>query len=367
MSETSDNPRDIRTEFDTLRRGRATDEYLRKLRESINSTVPSVPPFRAEIHIATRCNGRCNYCPSWVEKGELTPPELIERFIREFHEVGGQYIGFFGGEPMLHPQLPNFLKLCRNLGLQCGFVTNGLNLDRENMRRIVDAAPSLMLLSVDSLKPETYERTRGVSGEKVLNAIKVLEEMTPGSGIQVLLACVISSANMDDPIPLLEFAEKRGWWMFYQGVHIDRSAPTIKADLWPSEAQITRIEGVMEELVTRKRRGAPIMSDEDYLANIGRHFRNPKLMVMPCLVGWISMFLEPDGTVYPGCGMKPAARLGSRPLAEIWRSPAFRLARLRMRHGLCRGCWWQCTAEESLFWMRTLGIKPAGIRGARLP
>ena len=66
-------------------------------------------PFLAQVVVTRRCNLACGYCSEYDRKSEPVPyPTLLERF-RKLYELRTWVVCLTGGEPTLHPQLPDLV------------------------------------------------------------------------------------------------------------------------------------------------------------------------------------------------------------------------------------------------------------------
>ena len=108
-------------------------------------------------------------------------------------------VNFAGGEPLMHPDLPEALELAHALGLQTSIITNGQLIDRA---RIAYFASSLDMvgISVDSLNAQTNRRIGRCCGNAPMDAesyhdrIRILNEF----GLKLKINTVVNSANVDE-------------------------------------------------------------------------------------------------------------------------------------------------------------------------
>ena len=80
--------------------------------------------------------------------------------LRQLPRVGVRIVDFTGGEPLLHPDLPRFLKEAKSLGLRTTVTTNGLLYPR--LARDLRGLINLLHFSVDAAGAEVHDRLRGV-------------------------------------------------------------------------------------------------------------------------------------------------------------------------------------------------------------
>lgn len=117
---------------------------------------------------------------------------LVDDFVRR------QYFGVIltGGEPTLHPELPQIAAYASAQGLHVRMITNGTRLaDREFARAVAEAGVKIVHVSVYSVRPEVEEVLRGTPGtlEKAFAAVRNAHEY----GIEININCVINKLNAD--------------------------------------------------------------------------------------------------------------------------------------------------------------------------
>ena len=100
---------------------------------------------------------------------------LMEQ-IREFPQLDRVvFVGF--GEPFTHPHILEMIGLVHQRNLDVTIVSNGLLLDNSILREIVQLGVDRLVVSLDGVTPETYASVRGASLAKVLDNIRVLNEI----------------------------------------------------------------------------------------------------------------------------------------------------------------------------------------------
>jgi len=125
-------------------------------------------PRRLSVELANVCNLHCSYCfrsddNLYSSHAEFFPLELLRRVISEANAVANvTRINFTGGEPTLHPEFAETLRIIGDAGLTTSFVTNGWHFERlwpalESNR----AAVSHVAFSVDGVTREDHDRWRG--------------------------------------------------------------------------------------------------------------------------------------------------------------------------------------------------------------
>jgi MoaA/NifB/PqqE/SkfB family radical SAM enzyme len=147
------------------------------------------------IEPTTRCNLACHTCirHCWAD----APADMAaETFARLDASMDGlpqlQRVIFTGfGEPLVHPRLLDMVETVRRRDLAVSIGTNGLLLDGETARALVQLGVDRLVVSLDGVRPATYQEIRGPAMADVLDNIRRLNEvkrqlgsLTPALGIE---------------------------------------------------------------------------------------------------------------------------------------------------------------------------------------
>ncbi|NNE35311.1 MAG: radical SAM protein, partial [Rhodothermales bacterium] len=86
--------------------------------------------------------------------------------------LGVRFVDFTGGEPLLHPQIGEFLHEAKRLGLRTTLTTNGLLYPKR--ARSLAGLVDLLHFSIDSANPQEHNKSRGVDCfDKLMESIEV--------------------------------------------------------------------------------------------------------------------------------------------------------------------------------------------------
>ena len=125
-------------------------------------------PRRLSVELANICNLHCSYCfrsdeNLYSSHAEFFPLVLLERVINEAHAAANvTRINFTGGEPTLHPEFAETLRIIGTAGLTVSFVTNGWHFERVwPALQANRAALSHVAFSLDGVTREDHDRWRG--------------------------------------------------------------------------------------------------------------------------------------------------------------------------------------------------------------
>ncbi len=172
------------------------------MEESHRATAPTVAMASLIIDTTYRCNARCRYC-RWGDgrtsqrqdvppAGLCLPPELLRA-------AGVTRVVLSGGEPLLHPGLPDVLAHYAAADVRERVViTNGLNATGDRLESCRLAGATGFAFSIDAIDGPTALATRAMSNvqiDRVLAHLAGAGRAAAATGMEVTVNCVLSAAN----------------------------------------------------------------------------------------------------------------------------------------------------------------------------
>ncbi|MFC1950466.1 radical SAM/SPASM domain-containing protein [Chloroflexota bacterium] len=145
-------------------------------------------PINMGIELTNYCDLKCKVCPTGIGKLERQPgamePALFERLLNEV----GPYLltaSLWGwGEPLLHPQLSDILRLIQNRGVTTFLSTHGQNLsDEKVLKALVTYPPTFLIVALDGITDENNSLFRaGAKVDPALSGVRRLAQMKAQAG-----------------------------------------------------------------------------------------------------------------------------------------------------------------------------------------
>ncbi len=136
-------------------------------------------PWTASIEPSALCNLQCPECP--IGSHMLTRPSNFVSIDDYTHWVDQMQpylfylILYFQGEPLLHPQFAELVKIARSRRIHTLTSTNAQVITPSMAKQLVEAGLDEIILSVDGTTEETYRQyRRGGTLEKALKGIENL-------------------------------------------------------------------------------------------------------------------------------------------------------------------------------------------------
>ncbi len=147
-------------------------EFLRK-----NELLKLVKhPVLCNYYITYRCNAKCSFCDIWERPSPYVTLENAESNLKNLKRLGVNVIDFTGGEPLLHRELPELLKMAKQLGFITTVTTNTLLYPKmaNKLKGLVD----MLHFSLDSPNAEEHNKSRGVElFDKFIDSLKIAKAL----------------------------------------------------------------------------------------------------------------------------------------------------------------------------------------------
>lgn len=138
----------------------------------------------AKVYIepTNRCNITCVTCMRniWDEPPGKMAPETFEQILGGLKQITPRPLVFFGGigEPLFHTKTIEMIERVREIGAPVEIITNGILLNAERSRRLIDAHIETLWISIDGAQPESYADVRlGAELPRVIENVQTFRSM----------------------------------------------------------------------------------------------------------------------------------------------------------------------------------------------
>ena len=336
------------------------------------------------MDIINRCNMRCFMCPySEIARSDqpaqTMDPAVFEKIADQVFQYAYHLALSCAYEPLLHPRIEEILAAAsRHEVPEWGMVTNGTLLNEQIAEAMIRHRMTVVSISVDGAKPETYRSIRGTDAfDKVLANARALQEMKrrAGSDLPYLFTnFVLMRRNVDEVVPFLEICRDLAVTdvtfvhvmprsrenteslintpELYEKVY--HEAKRLIDDLHPMRvllpAPFTASELEMVDRTDRERRLQQTRSDD--LRDAGSRTSSRRVDAagddIYCASPWMMLFIAPNGDLHP-CSHRqndpPLGNLATTPFEQIWNGSAYRELRRRLYYHDLEGRCLTCEAE----------------------
>lgn len=177
-------------------------------------------PSKLFVETTTHCNLACPMCVKHAEgsticEGHMTS-ETFDALKPAFGTLDALILNGIG-EPLLHPQLADFVGQARQLMPQhgwIGFQSNGLLFDDQRAQKLISAGVNRICLSIDSLNPALFSKIRqgGKVGavQRAFHCLKQAKQQHSAAHLQVGMELVAVRENIHELPQLLRWAAEQG-------------------------------------------------------------------------------------------------------------------------------------------------------------
>src|SRR5579871_2753464 len=128
------------------------------------------------LYLTERCQLRCGHCymGDRLERGLSLTEKRALSFISNCRKLDAEYITLLGGEPTLHPALPNLVSEALTMGYRQVMIdSNGLN--ASTLLKIPPENLHYISISLDGATQATHETVRGPGTfHKTIDTIEAL-------------------------------------------------------------------------------------------------------------------------------------------------------------------------------------------------
>lgn len=295
-------------------------------------------PTLEEVYIAVthQCNLSCPYC--YADAGEAFPQELttqeMKGIIYDGERLGCRKVVFTGGEPLLRRDLFEVAFYAQELGFETEVLTNGILVNRSNIRRIAEAF-DYVGVSLDGSNQEIHEQLRGPDTfNKTLSGIALLAE----NGINVSLNTVVTCLNFRDIPNIARLAHSFNSiaYQTHQHIPIGRG---VRDELSCSFKEMEEMRHLLVKTFS-------MYPEEPFVRErIENNHPLKKTLRERCGTGRSELIIDSKGDLYP-CRMLQtkecrAGNIRERPLYELYEtSEVLKYCQDLGLHHLdcCRGC-----------------------------
>jgi cyclic pyranopterin phosphate synthase len=213
------------------------------------------------ISLTDLCSLRCTYCMpaeglDWLGKAQRLTDDEFVRLAALFIRLGVTSIRLTGGEPLVHPSLPDMVARLADLQPrpEISLTTNGVSLER-HARKLVEAGLDRINISVDTLDRQRFaELTRRDRLPDVLAGVAAAADA--GLDPVKINAVLVRGSNLHEAPDLLAWALQHGYQLrFIEHMPLDAD------HTWSREGMVTADEildvlGATYRIVPRAAAGA---------------------------------------------------------------------------------------------------------------
>lgn len=301
-------------------------------------------PFMVMFETTLHCNMKCGYCAIWQNQQPENRAARERVFSRmdEASDFGVFAWSFSGGEPLMNPDVPEYIDYAARKGFFTSMPTNGLAL-----KRYADACVKLdqLEVSIDTLDPVKFKQRRGIDGlPAILSALDYIKGNLTHHTIQINAA--VDLDNLEDLPELARYCEDRGFLLHTEAVHnvVRTTWQTDDVDMGNQE-----LDKVARFVLELRKSFKCVRFYKDYY----RFYRDGGFSrKFPCRSASHLINMRPDGSIqFPCAFVRLHSGAPQMSLREIYESPEVRkiISQSPEMWDFCKGCKIGCPYEVSAY------------------
>jgi len=288
-------------------------------------------PWFVSMEPASVCNLGCPQCP--VGAGDISREKKfmdLADYNTLLEKISGKTTilsMYFQGEPLMHKEFGEFVRLASERNIYTQSSTNGQFLTERVCRGLVNSGLDRIIISLDGADQETYQvYRRGGDFQKVEDGIRTLNRIRVETGKKnplLIVQFLVFEHNRDQISKVKDLA--RNWGADRVWIKSAQIEYLESADQWvPAESEYSRYQRVPS----------------------GEWKRKGKLRNR-CRRLWETMVITSDGLIVPCCFDKyaefPMGKIRDQGVAGIWKSKSYQDFRKqvlsnRKETAICNNC-----------------------------
>jgi radical SAM protein with 4Fe4S-binding SPASM domain len=356
--------------------------------------------LRVKIDMVTRCQLRCIMChfshPEFQENKTTMGADLLRKVADDIFPLAHDVVLSSSSEPLLAPDLPLALQLCRKHGVpDFHFSTNCLAMTDAIMDTVIEAQMPILTVSCDGVTKETFEKIRRpAKWEPFLRRFDIIAARKKARGSElpkVSVTAVLMRSNIREIPQMIRFFRDRGvvfmnfpHMAVMGGLGVEHESlmndarlcndtldeakrvaaevgmqcvfPFPIAENFADQGEVTdqqrSDEGGGTALLAPTTYAGALADNPEIAAYLNHKNREFRLAVRdkqhhnrPCYFPWYYIHVNPDGTVFP-CGswfeFSTFGDFKTQSFREIWTGPQFKELRRQLYHmelrDVCANC-----------------------------
>lgn len=161
-------------------------------------TNSKIKPHILFVRVTENCNASCFMCGFGKSKKQLyVSSESVKNIAIQAKKAGIKIVRFTGGEPLLHNNLIDYIKLFKSSGIKTSIITNGYLLPTY-LDSLIKAELDQVILSIDGSYSALHDKLRSLPGafKNATDSIQKIKYLK--SNIIVRVNTVVSHYNYND-------------------------------------------------------------------------------------------------------------------------------------------------------------------------
>ncbi|MDR2181970.1 MAG: radical SAM protein [Treponema sp.] len=251
--------------------------------------------FKAcEFAVTNACIAKCDFCDIWKQQPKVfVDREKASAVINRLADFGVGHLTLTGGEPLLHPDIVDFVKLASKRAMHNAVLDAAPRLLMRNdiLQKLEDAGCDLLSISFDSGDPETMAKSRKIPN--IMGEMAEALELVKKTRIKTMASVLIWNNNFYQLEEVCRHAKNMGYDF------ISLNYPTFsKSQVYPLGGEAINftkedvIHGLEEGIRLHRTGKYNIVNSDISMQNIINYLRDPATVRYPCHGGRHVLFVD---------------------------------------------------------------------------
>lgn len=289
------------------------------------------------------CNLRCAFCDLYDRPERLDVATRLPALLDQAVRIGTRVVVFTGGEPFLHRELFDAVRMAKDRGLGTNVTTNGTLVERR-WRQLHASGLDSISLSLDG-GPATHDALRGRPGTHA-RTFRALRRLCDDGRIHTAVYFVVTKRNVGELVEVFEQVSELGASFDFWPVN---DAPELALREPP------QVQAYLDAVAHIAARNPDVAARRSYVER-GVDYHAGRLARVRCL-GLVDQYgINWKGDLQPCCVWgEPSLTVGNvfdTPLDELWLAPTTQAARERLAR---EGCGIDCFNHSLYHYQRCTG------------
>lgn len=205
------------------------------------------------LQILYQCNFRCRICEFWHASYQDQPRlslNQIKIISEKFNQIGPQVISIGGGEPLLHPEVVDIVRVLARYHFPV-MICNGWFVTEKIARDLFEAGMEEISVSVDYADAAKHDTQRGVTGafDRAVSALEILNANRVRPDQRVHMITVVMDDNLQEVGSLIQLCKKMGITYLVTLYSSARGAKTLRSPASDPSATLSLLRRKYNEFV----------------------------------------------------------------------------------------------------------------------
>ena len=247
----------------------------------------------AEFAITNACVARCSFCDIWKQQPKVfTDRELSLQAIDNLADMGVSHITLTGGEPLMHPDIVDFVRKCTSRNVHNSVLDAAPRLiTDQKLAGLDEAGCDMISISFDSDDPQVLEESRRIPN--IMRDMETAVRKIKDTKIKSMASILIWNNNHDQMEKLFQKATDMGFDLI--SVNYPTFSESVVYPLGGEGISLSRdlvIESLRSVIELKKSSKYKIVNSVTSMKNILSYLDDPSTVRYECLGGYRVMFVD---------------------------------------------------------------------------